>query len=578
MDDFAPSFPFPKLIKDPGMRVLRLPPPQSPTQVNPHGDSCGACVSRIPEDVMLAILAYLRAYELARCRQVCILQRLIQSDTRLQYRLELGINGVLEGALCAGMSVHDRLRALQAYTAECCAPELVPVRSPPSHGRHEPFKNRSSCVVGNVTAYMVRQPDGDGPNRLVVYAPGTVHEAPFAADFLLPHFMEVAGVDVAQNLLVVFYGGPSETVKKRATVLLRTLRDEGAVAPQHNQPIDHPDALHPNLAISFIKWPSPSFLGFQIYGRYMAWCTRFFSDPITAEPRAERLDYSLEVWDWKAGRLVWRGYFDDQCTFTFLDKAHILVSERRSLLHLGERDKLRMYRFVDSQTHADRATPKLHPAGCVLALELGDTVKSCVLDDTCALTPVPPHPKALFFPDPSLRPIVIELRTHDRGFCTLLVLAEFIRFWLPRTSGPTTNPPVEMPWKDWSRHALTIGTHADKNTPRGSGGAPHAMYPCGSRVAYVAHDPADPFDTPRLVVLDLNPLARHLHAPHAGCARVARVPMPPFRWPVCAVYALRPALEGGVEDGVNAVGMQVHGLSISCTKGQYRDQRLHYST
>ncbi|KAI0701919.1 hypothetical protein C8T65DRAFT_741663 [Cerioporus squamosus] len=447
---------------------------------------------------------------------VCILRQFIDRDTRLQYRLELGIAGVVEGPACAGMSVHQRLQKLREHSARLCASLQVLLPGPllPAgtlSGQREPLKGGSACI-GNSIAYVVKYPDAIG--RLVVYPPPSPYsESSQAEVFGMPPFVEVAGVDASQRLVVSFTCGPAQTINNnRTTVYLSTIVE----GPAGAQPQVHPQARYDHIELSFIKWPSPAFLGFKVYNRYMAWCTKFVLDPLSSAQKQhpERIDYSLEVWDWQEGCL--RGYFGGQCTFTFLDHAHILVSVRSPL----PPRQLLVYQFVYTQDSADHAAARLNPKGC----------------DSCALTPTLPPPTALFAPDPALRPVVAELRDRAKQYSTLVLPASSILYWVkergpwPWVRTPSPVSPPEIPWEELSQYAIRLPTGLDgpgieKDDAASTGplgNAPHGIFSYGSKVAYVGHHPDR--DELCLMVVDLNHLAA-LHEPHKGLC-VSKGPPP----------------------------------------------------
>ncbi|TFK90495.1 hypothetical protein K466DRAFT_583678 [Polyporus arcularius HHB13444] len=455
----------------------------------------------LPEDLLVHVLAFCDVDDLFVCKRVCTrLEQLIGRDVYLQYKIELAVTGMVDvpSPAGAGMPVMERLGKLREHRerlrrgtfadsgVEYSWQQWPKIDEMPTDGWE------ASLAFGSEIAYVVVKP----PQREIsVCAPPIVGGERAGSEegtqvrmrqWRVPLEAFPAGevtavsVDIAQDLLVVVQ---PVTTCCHVMVHLRSLD-----VPEQR----HPEAAHPVLYTGHLKQlsggrPSPTAMShIQIHKNLVAW---IYSTTTTYCRNCD-----VEVWDWKAGRLLWRRHFDREVTYTLLDSSHVVVTG-------PSMDHLLVYDFLSAPaatvSEPDRAQH-------VLALKLPPSEREPSIQESSI--PSPPTSSVPFWTDPALRIIVVAFSSR----AALLIPYSTFATLLQQKRRELTEA---THWDDWGMRGSLL-LHLSGNQYPALWMTRHC-YPYGSRVALMYFESESYFEGDA-VIFDLNPWAARYarRAPH----------------------------------------------------------------
>ncbi|TBU42757.1 hypothetical protein BD309DRAFT_1034274 [Dichomitus squalens] len=383
----------------------------------------------LPEDILVRILLSSELDAVVACKRVCRrFQRLIDGDIYLQYKIELALNGMIDGPQSYPMSVVERLQLLREYSKKYHALyftssefkyswQLWPRTGTPMTGW------KFFLGFGGTISYIVVKP---AQREISISVPPLFTGLREMRDWVVPYdaFMEnvdreilCASADVSQDLLLVAVHGEDT---RHITVYLRSLDD--AERP-------HPCALQPTLPITTTEdlypftWdherPTPLSMkscDVQIHNNIIAWKVVVGVD--VADPS------DVEIWDWTEGRRIYHSPQNPEDSFTLIDDAHIVHEE--------------------------------WPLGLLLKVPPAHTLVSIQASSIPSPPSSDPQP---FWTNPDLRVVVVRFVKE----VALLIPYQTFRDALSVAVSPKQNPPHRAPyeysiaWKDWiPRGALLV--------------------------------------------------------------------------------------------------------------------------
>ncbi|KAI0696291.1 hypothetical protein C8T65DRAFT_663924 [Cerioporus squamosus] len=411
-------------------------------------------LSSLPEDLLVNVLAFCDVGDLFVCKRVCSrFAQLIGRDVYLQYKIELALSGMVD-RLGKLREHRERLRrgTFADSGVEYSWQQWPKVEAMPTDGWE------ASLAFGSEIAYVVVKP----PQREIsVCAPPVVgcagadeEEGPRMRHWTVPLEALPVGeviavsVDIAQGLFVVVQ--PVATCC-HVMVHLRSL----------DMPSDrHPEAAHPILYTGNMEQLSetPStrtaMSHIQIHGNLVAW--------IYSATTTYCRNCDVEVWDWKAGRLLWRRHYDREVTFTLLDSSHVVVTG-------PSMDHLLVYDFLSAPASADPSSTR---AQHVLALKLPPSEREPSIQESSI--PGPPTCKVPFWTDPALRIILVTFSSR----AALLIPYSTFTTLLRRKRCDLTEA---THWDDWGLLGSLLLHLSGKQYP--ALWMTRHCYPYGSRVA-----------------------------------------------------------------------------------------------
>ena len=147
------------------------------------------------------------------------IRSLIRDDILLTYRIELAINGMVNGPSTARYDIPDRLRKLREYSERSCTGQLT----------HDSETRQGRVGFGELTCLVTPRdprpplPDSFGgavcfeqevgsERSLLVYAPPSIVESTPARRWIIPlpaRSKRILAVDVTQDLVVAIAPVPS---------------------------------------------------------------------------------------------------------------------------------------------------------------------------------------------------------------------------------------------------------------------------------------------------------------------------------------------------------------------------------
>ncbi|KAI0330957.1 hypothetical protein GY45DRAFT_685542 [Cubamyces sp. BRFM 1775] len=218
----------------------------------------------------------------------------------------------------------------------------------------------------------------------------------------------------------------------------------------------------------------------------------------------------IEVWDWKAGELVWTHTFGNQIIFSFLDPFHIAVIGKafnppRSLhIHrvVGTRDNSNTQRIGHSEDLSHVCTvalpPPIHPNATRIYI---DRI-TCNTRPTSSIIPLSDAP---FAHDPASALVTIQFTVFHKEanpkFLLVIPARTLYREMERASSCAAIRPPSIVPWTDWGPCGsllLPLTNHNRQNYLS----LIRRIEPFGSRFALPFHIPHEPRDCEHVVVLD----------------------------------------------------------------------------
>ncbi|RPD59613.1 hypothetical protein L227DRAFT_153410 [Lentinus tigrinus ALCF2SS1-6] len=297
----------------------------------------------LPEDVLVCILSHCSLRDLISCMSVCrLLGTVVRTNgSLLRYKTLLAANGMVDGPT----DYPGKLQMLLEYVAASGRGTFVSTNARykfPINAGNDGLTmslSFSSCISYIVTKRL------EGVAE--VYAPPEVpgrrimRHWSVALDTFPGESNRAVAVDPAQNLLLVFQKERPSESEWDVAVHIRSLHDPWT---------PHPDAVLPivHTAPSLLVFSSVSEI--QIHRQIVAWMQ--YSDDTG-------IGSQIEIWDWQAGRMIWRHQFGQEVSFTLLDVDHIVVTSNGWL-------DLRVFRY----------DPSSDPTVDILRLKLPDPLLS----------------------------------------------------------------------------------------------------------------------------------------------------------------------------------------------------------
>ncbi|KAH9884816.1 hypothetical protein C8Q73DRAFT_718996 [Cubamyces lactineus] len=450
-----------------------------------------ALTDNLPNELLLQCLSELDARDLIRSRQVCCRWReLIDSDATLQYKIELWANDMIDGPP-SEIGVEDRLRRLREYQERWDDCELICHSSAEFDHRDATWCIEAPSTDGSV-AYRV---SGDNFSNLVVVSPPStlrhvdrrMWTVPLA---YIPGIILSIATDAEQGLVLVAtrpHGLPEITVH------FLSLGNAGESHPEAVSPI----TLQPPPDVQMPHWLNLQYP--QICGQQVAWLLSGLGQH----------SCEIEVWNWKAGKRIWKHSFGNHIIFSFLDPFHIAVIGKA----FSPPNSLQIHRIVGTDSRPDTQPADKHDdlsQACAVALPLIHPDNTSIYVDriTCNARPTAgtiTSGNAPFEHDPASSLVTIRF-----GVCykdinpqfMLLVPARTLYREIEKASRCSADEhPSPVPWSDWGPSGSLFLPLTDHN---------HQSYlslingiePFGSRFALPFHIPQEPRGLEHVVFLD----------------------------------------------------------------------------
>ncbi|KAI0749680.1 hypothetical protein C8Q80DRAFT_1163391 [Daedaleopsis nitida] len=399
----------------------------------------GSPLDSLPEEILLLILHCLSLADLIACQKVCRrLVRAIRTDLSLQYKMELEENGMIDGSL-VDMPVAEKLVRLRKYV-ESLRTGSVAASSSYSTIRADNTSEHTweaETSYDNSITYMVR----DQHNKATAFVVHSLPSVTFgisARRWSVPigHVSDTilrGTVDLSQNLLVL-----SERVAGSWNMRTHLLSVESG-GP-------HPSATQPFLPPAAFDQSDEAFLihiyGLRVRDRYVAW---------GISPSGSTLSH-VEVWDWKAGSLVWHHHYNARAVFALFEDGHIIVASTPGQLDIYQ---LALREGIE-HTESEAATGPRR----VCSLGMPPMHHSRHIEISHLSTSMPYSPTPLPFQmDPASSVVVVNFsvmfpslrsRILPPRRCVLIIPQETIRRCISRTQQlPSSRPDSVLHWLDW---------------------------------------------------------------------------------------------------------------------------------
>ncbi|KAI0664563.1 hypothetical protein C8Q70DRAFT_949057 [Cubamyces menziesii] len=414
-----------------------------------------ASIDNLPNELILLFLYLLDAQDLVSHRQVCHRWReLIDTDTALRYTVELWANDMIDG-LPSGIGVEKRLRGLRDYRMRWENRHFLYDSSVEFDRRDATWFIETPSTDGSVV-YRVH---GDNFLGLVIVSPPSALRHVDRRVWTVP-LSDIPGTiipgivtDLEQELVMVTAHPPGS---QDITIHFLSLKGAGESHPEAVSPVtpQAPPELQMPYSLS-IRYP-------QICGQHAAW---FFSGM-----SVDHHSCQIEVWDWKAGELIWTHAFENHVVFSFLDPFHIVVVGKAS----NPPRSLCVYRIITCNA---RPTP-------------GTSIR---------LRNVP------FDHDPASALVTIRFCVFHDGVNTLFMLLvparTLYREIEAASSCPTKINPSTVPWGEWGSRGSLLLPLTDYSRQNYLS-LIHRGEPFGTRFALPFHIPQEPRGLEHVVLLD----------------------------------------------------------------------------
>ncbi|KAI1798374.1 hypothetical protein LXA43DRAFT_980115 [Ganoderma leucocontextum] len=385
-------------------------------------------ITSLPKEIQQYIMLKLGATDIMQCRMVSRSMASLINTTAIQYKLSLCVAAMIDGPPPSRLSLSERLEKLRSYVFLW---SRIPVTFLPTVSSSTPFQARGLRTwpsKNGILPYII----GDD---LRLLRPSSsvrdVEERTWALDLSQLHYhFDMCAVDIAQDLLVL-----SERPLTNNAFKLHLLALSGGNTP-------HSCAKQAVLHGPIAQFRSPSCRYLGIAGDILVWkvCSR---------------EFELEVWDWKAGIMLWK-YSAQFIEVALLDSSHLLLLfPTEHEFRIISMDQCRQEAREDIQPTADRflCALKLPPMrrGAQLVL-----AKSSIELNIPAASPDARPP---FAPDPSASVVVfqfgaLETKTFPHTETFLLIIPLSTVFSQCRSS--TLSPQAVVPWADWGPHGTRI--------------------------------------------------------------------------------------------------------------------------
>ncbi|KAH9857310.1 hypothetical protein C2E23DRAFT_384394 [Lenzites betulinus] len=463
------------------------------------------CLLGIAEELQVLILLDLVATDILTCTKVChALAALVKRTPALQYKLELGLAGMVDGP-AEGVPIAKRLEQLRAYQSAWGANEIpLQVVKVPGY----------NLVYGQLL-------------RPASVFSGITEESKFKSfkyrKELDPEFQISSCIaDLAQDLVVV----TQLTLGEIPEMYFLSISQGGAFHPLAANPHFEGEA---ELGISL----SPD-ERIDICGDLVVWTVSAESSEIT-------------VLNWKTGKVLWQdGKWHDEDPTSYmrchaLDPTHVVVVENEDI-HVREVDPTKPGRISDRFTKSS----------CVFKLPaLAGKSRIHGIKSTVTRPLTYPGSEALFQRDPALTLLAISFSVCDgsvwaacsdcKSFVLMIPVAtlfsqlERVRDQAQpsQEAAPGREKATVFPWEEWG----PLGTRiVEVNAEHG-----FSMSTMGSQCLIRPDNSSDAFGGD-VYLLDVYPLVAH--APHGprdlGGSVVDTSDC--FTWPKCFANPLRSSL------------------------------------
>ncbi|PIL23738.1 hypothetical protein GSI_13488 [Ganoderma sinense ZZ0214-1] len=447
-------------------------PPREPTHF-PDAQQTSALLS-LPDDILLLIFALIKEDDLLACKQVCrSLSRLLQVDLRCQYRIELAANGMIDGP-SSDVTLPDRLEQLHEHRAR-----LASTPFSVDEGAWATAEGRVQVLASDGTVvYAMRRTQG-GYNLDIRTPPGPsaqVEAGVVSGSYCLTVEMgpdsHIETVDTSQNLLVV-----SESINDSWEITIHLL----------DMTTGLPHSAASGAVLRTVSDQGRPFL-VQVHRQYLAW--------LVWAPGLTRRD--IEIWDWQAGRIVWRHTFRPQTSFAFLNTSYILTTS-------GRQEVIEVFRF-DDHTHDPNQDVDSKPF-LTMELPLGAFRCSIHHDERSRIhTSSSSSSGAPFRPDPLVSVVAVRFAiyatsTELANALLLVPRATFHEQIDAALNSSDSEPERRMFWHEWGpTGGLLLNLSGPEIIPR------VVFSPCGSRFPVLVRDKWKAGQA-QIVVFDVNPWA-----------------------------------------------------------------------
>ncbi|KAM5533837.1 hypothetical protein V8D89_012500 [Ganoderma adspersum] len=443
----------------------------------------------LPEDIVLRILLLCDIEALFACKRVSrSLQHLIDADIYLQYKIELALNGMVDGPASCKMNFVEKLQLLKDYSVQYHSANFTN-----SHFKHSWQRWPEDVTMpktdwepllgfGGSISYIVIKPP---QKQISICAPPSFAGPREMEDWVVPYetlsgrpelVVVSVSVDLSQDLLLVAVQGEDT---RNLSILLRSLdtpKEAHLRALQSTLAITMPDKLES----AGNNTPNPPRLdvgSIQIHRNIVAWKLSNRSRPLSP--------CAIEVWDWRIGQRLWRSHYAYGTSFTLLDDAYIVTAGSTSEVLVVER-------FVQRAGEAE--TSQVFALGLPPRRGAGRVQESCI--------PSPRSPAGPFSTDPALRMVVVKLAEESESALLIPYMTFLDQISASQAKQHAQPKRKELPhiaWKDWRAQAILLVPIGQPPSFMAQGSFEH----CHSYGSRVVVNTIKGF----IVMLDLNPWA-----------------------------------------------------------------------
>ncbi|KAI0769851.1 hypothetical protein C8Q74DRAFT_1271551 [Fomes fomentarius] len=393
--------------------------------------------SNVPNELLVRILSELDVLDLLTCRAVCRrLESLIRDDMTLQYKVELGRAGMIDG-LPGKHPLHKRLERLRVYQRAWRSPNVVLSKTtslPPSHSdRVWPLEDEGLLASHSGVGLDFCRPSSS--LRGIPAATVQVETKEWPED-IRSGLAHGCAIDVQQDLLALAPRIPTPASESKCHLF--SLSQSG---------LSHPLAANPLLLMSFPERMLDRVGGqtqhLEILGNLIVWTVWDLGQ--------------VQVWNWQEGVLLW-----EIATRDLLKPIYCRLLDSSTLL-VAHGDELSIYDIRDTGASRSHSSPVTGTATardyiCRLGLPIrsfDSATDKMFLDMQRPSDFAKHHPP--FAHDSSLTTIAMCF-SFGRGFAYMAPRAEHLVFLIPvctvfaavdrvrNAPGATTRT---IPWDEW---------------------------------------------------------------------------------------------------------------------------------
>ncbi|KAM5543322.1 hypothetical protein V8D89_003196, partial [Ganoderma adspersum] len=424
---------------------------------------------------------------------------LIHFDLRLQYKIELAQNGMVDGD-SSTLPTSERRRRLLQYSSKFRNGVFDRGEDPteyPDHMLSETHDLRVSSrrVSYHESSFPVFHLEFDRPagHFLSVFTHGSGQAGIQPRRWLIPlgpsedqYLRTKWAVDDAQDLLVIAgvlarpLAGYVHTMDRVIEIKFSSLERSKTTMTAHPAASRPCVQVRPDMVSAGVE---PMVLQLAISGQYVMW--------VVSNPRGEVANYSVEVYNWLDGQVISR---IDVGSWP----VHVIPLDHPYLLVLPD---VKPYPDFRIYTFAASAQPSSHI--CTLRLPDLDPAQHILWHHICTSRRPPPS-EGSFRADPAHWMIAFVLRSNlgrQRFTTYLLIPRATLSAQIRAAEARDVVSELSVPWQDWgSRGCLRLRL---RRTPFR---CILRLVPFGSRMPFVAFEPSS-FQSGSVYVFDLNPLA-----------------------------------------------------------------------